>query len=169
MSASRLLAMGLAVALTLPAAPAATRTPPSRGRQGRGRHDQRHQSAGSRHAATGRQPAVGADRVPVELQLAAHRRQLGDAGAMLRTTMPRAFRIALGRIDDGQHRLLHQRRTDQRPTRRSVTYTINPKAVWSDGTPDHMGGHRIPDRRHQRQEQGLPDRQPQRQRPRRHR
>ena len=31
-----------------------------------------------------------------------------DAGAMLRTTMPRAFRVGVGRLDDGQHRLLHQ-------------------------------------------------------------
>ena len=32
--------------------------------------------------------------------------------------MPRAFRVGAGRLDDGQHRLLHQCRTDQRPTRR---------------------------------------------------
>ena len=81
--------------------------------QCRGRQDQRHQSAGPRDAAPGRQPAAGADGVPVELQLAAHRRERGrlrgDAAGDDAARVPGR----IGRIDDGQHRLLHQRRTDQ--------------------------------------------------------
>ena len=50
-----------------------------------------------------------------------------------------------------------------------VTYTINPKAVWSDGTPITWEDIAVPDQRHQRQGQGLRDREPQRQRPRRRR
>ena len=34
---------------------------------------------------------------------------MADAGAMLRATMPRAFRIAVGRHHDGQQGLLHRR------------------------------------------------------------
>ena len=91
---------------------------------------------------------------------------VADAGAMLRSTMPRAFRVA----SDGSTTVNTDYFTNIELTSESpqvVTYTINPKAVWSDGTPDHLGGHRVADQRNQRQGQGLPHRQPQRRRPRR--
>jgi peptide/nickel transport system substrate-binding protein len=59
---------------------------------------------------------------------------MADAGAMLRATMPRAFRIA----SDGTTSVNKDFFTDVQLTSTSpqvVTYTINPKAVWSDGTP----------------------------------
>jgi hypothetical protein len=56
----------------------------------------------------GGKPAAGADRVSVELQLTEFDGNEADSGAMLRATMPRAFRVAAGRDDDGQHRLLHR-------------------------------------------------------------
>ena len=57
-----------------------------------------------------------------------------DSGAMLRATMPRAFRVA----SDGSMTVNTDYFTDVELTSESpqvVTYTINPKAVWSDGTP----------------------------------
>ena len=57
-----------------------------------------------------------------------------DSGAMLRTTMPRAFRVA----SDGSTTVNTDYFTNVELTSESpqvVTYTINPKAVWSDGTP----------------------------------
>ncbi len=57
-----------------------------------------------------------------------------DAGAMLRTTLPRAFRVG----SDGSTTVNTDYFTDIQLTSESpqvVTYTINPKAVWSDGTP----------------------------------
>ena len=57
-----------------------------------------------------------------------------DSGAMLRTTMPRAFRVA----SDGSTTVNTDYFTDITLTSESpqvVTYTINPKAVWSDGAP----------------------------------
>ena len=72
-----------------------------------------------------------------------------DTGAMLRTTMPRAFRVG----SDGSTTVNTDYFTDIELTSESpqvVTYTINPKAVWSDGTPDHVGRHRISDQRDQR-------------------
>ena len=59
---------------------------------------------------------------------------LADAGAMLRATMPRAFRIA----SDGSTTVNTDYFTSVELTGTDpqvVTYTINPKAVWSDGTP----------------------------------
>jgi peptide/nickel transport system substrate-binding protein len=59
---------------------------------------------------------------------------MADAGAMLRATMPRAFRVA----SDGTMTVNKDFFTDVQLTSTSpqvVTYTINPKAVWSDGTP----------------------------------
>jgi peptide/nickel transport system substrate-binding protein len=57
-----------------------------------------------------------------------------DSGAMLRTTLPRAFRVA----SDGSTTVNTDYFTDVELTSESpqvVTYTINPEAVWSDGTP----------------------------------
>ena len=57
-----------------------------------------------------------------------------DAGAMLRATMPRAFRIG----SDGSTTVNTDYFTSVELTGTDpqvVTYTINPKAVWSDGTP----------------------------------
>lgn len=58
----------------------------------------------------------------------------GDVGALMRSTMPRAFRIAA----DGSASVNTDFFTDVELTGRDpqvVTYTINPEAVWSDGTP----------------------------------
>jgi peptide/nickel transport system substrate-binding protein len=57
-----------------------------------------------------------------------------DAGAMLRATMPRAFRVA----SDGSTTVNTDYFTNVELTGTNpqvVTYTINPKAVWNDGTP----------------------------------
>src|SRR6187200_1431201 len=57
-----------------------------------------------------------------------------DSGAMLRATMPRAFRVA----SDGTPTVNNDYFTNVELTSQSpqvVTYTINPKATWSDGTP----------------------------------
>lgn len=57
-----------------------------------------------------------------------------DTGAMLRTTLPRAFRVG----SDGSTTVNTDYFTDIQLTSENpqvVTYTINPKAVWSDGTP----------------------------------
>ncbi len=58
----------------------------------------------------------------------------GDVGSLMRSTMPRAFRIAA----DGSATVNTDFFTNIELTSTSpqvVTYTINPKAVWSDGTP----------------------------------
>ena len=58
----------------------------------------------------------------------------GDVGALMRPTLPRAFRIA----SDGSTTVNTDYFTNVELTSESpqvVTYTINPKAVWSDGTP----------------------------------
>jgi peptide/nickel transport system substrate-binding protein len=58
----------------------------------------------------------------------------GTGAAMLRATMPRAFRIA----PDGSTTVNTDYFTNVELTKTDpqvVTYTINPKAVWSDGTP----------------------------------
>ncbi|APE18736.1 ABC transporter family substrate-binding protein [Mycolicibacterium pallens] len=57
-----------------------------------------------------------------------------DTGSMLRPTMPRAFVIAA----DGSMKVNNDYFTNVELTGTDpqvVTYTINPKAVWSDGTP----------------------------------
>jgi glutathione transport system substrate-binding protein len=57
-----------------------------------------------------------------------------DSGAMLRSTMPRAFRVG----SDGSTTVNTDYFTNVELTGTNpqvVTYTINPKAVWSDGTP----------------------------------
>jgi peptide/nickel transport system substrate-binding protein len=57
-----------------------------------------------------------------------------DAGAMLRATMPRAFRVASdGKTSVNTDFFTNVELTSTDP--QVVTYTINPKAVWSDGTP----------------------------------
>ncbi|MGB3483262.1 MAG: ABC transporter family substrate-binding protein [Mycobacterium sp.] len=58
----------------------------------------------------------------------------GTGAAMLRWTMPRAFRVA----PDGSTEVNTDFFTDVELTSEDpqvVTYTINPKAVWTDGTP----------------------------------
>lgn len=58
----------------------------------------------------------------------------GDVGSLMRPTMPRAFRISA----DGSAAVNTDYFTDVELTGTNpqvVTYTINPKAVWSDGTP----------------------------------
>src|SRR5690242_5816626 len=58
----------------------------------------------------------------------------GDVGTIMRPTMPRAFRIG----PDGSMTVNTDYFTDVKLTSTNpqvVTYTINPKAVWSDGTP----------------------------------
>ena len=82
-----------------------------------------------------------------------------DAGAMLRTTRPRAFRVA----SDGSTTVNTDYFTSVELTGTDpqvVTYTINPKATWSDGTPITWEDIAVPDPRHQRQGQGVCDRQP---------
>jgi peptide/nickel transport system substrate-binding protein len=57
-----------------------------------------------------------------------------DTGAILRPTMPRAFIIS----PDGSMKVNNDYFTNVELTKtdpQTVTYTINPKAVWSDGTP----------------------------------
>ncbi|WP_250150306.1 ABC transporter family substrate-binding protein [Mycolicibacter acidiphilus] len=59
---------------------------------------------------------------------------LADTGSVLKPTMPRAFAIGA----DGSATVDHDYFTSIELTRANpqvVTYTINPKAVWSDGTP----------------------------------
>lgn len=59
---------------------------------------------------------------------------LGELGAMLRATLPRAFFIK----PDGEMTVNSDFFTDVELTGTEpqvVTYTINPKAVWSDGSP----------------------------------
>jgi peptide/nickel transport system substrate-binding protein len=59
---------------------------------------------------------------------------LADAGAMLRATLPRAFRVG----SDGSTTVNTDFFTSVELTSTDpqvVTYTINPKAVWSDGSP----------------------------------
>lgn len=58
----------------------------------------------------------------------------GDNASILKPTLPRAFTIG----PDGSATVNHDYFTDVQLTGTSpqvVTYTINPKAVWSDGTP----------------------------------
>ena len=72
-----------------------------------------------------------------------------DTGAMLRATMPRAFRVGSdGSTTVNTDYFTNVELTGENP--QVVTYTINPKAVWSDGTPDHVGRHRISDQCDQR-------------------
>ena len=68
---------------------------------------------------------------------------------MMRSTMPRAFRIAA----DGSTTVNTDYFTDVELTSTDpqvVTYTINPKAVWTDGTPITWEDIAVPDQRHQR-------------------
>jgi peptide/nickel transport system substrate-binding protein len=59
---------------------------------------------------------------------------VADAGAMLRSTMPRAFRVGSdGSTTVNSDYFTNVELTSERP--QVVTYTINPKAVWSDDTP----------------------------------
>lgn len=59
---------------------------------------------------------------------------VADAGAMMRSTMPRAFRIAAdGTATVNQDYFTSVELTGTNP--QVVTYTINPKATWSDGAP----------------------------------
>jgi peptide/nickel transport system substrate-binding protein len=59
---------------------------------------------------------------------------MADAGAMLRATMPRAFRVAPdGTTTVNTDYFTNVELTSTNP--QVVTYTINPKAVWSDGAP----------------------------------
>lgn len=59
---------------------------------------------------------------------------MADSGAMLRWTMPRAFRVASdGTTTVNNNFFTNVELTSENP--QVVTYTINPKAVWSDGTP----------------------------------
>ncbi len=58
----------------------------------------------------------------------------GDVGSLMRSTMPRAFRIAAdgsASVNTDYFTSIELTGTDPQV----VTYTINPKAVWSDGTP----------------------------------
>ena len=58
----------------------------------------------------------------------------GDVGSLMRSTMPRAFRIAAdgsATVNTDYFTSVELTGTDPQV----VTYTINPKAVWSDGTP----------------------------------
>jgi peptide/nickel transport system substrate-binding protein len=58
----------------------------------------------------------------------------GDVGSLMRSTMPRAFRIAAdgsATVNTDYFTNIELTGTDPQV----VTYTINPKAVWSDGTP----------------------------------
>ncbi|WP_067718091.1 ABC transporter family substrate-binding protein [Nocardia yamanashiensis] len=58
----------------------------------------------------------------------------GDTGAVLKPTMPRAFRVdAAGKMTVNTDYFTSVELTKTSP--QEVTYTINPKAVWSDGTP----------------------------------
>jgi peptide/nickel transport system substrate-binding protein len=59
---------------------------------------------------------------------------LGELGALLRPTMPRAFVISpSGETSVNKDYFTDVKLTGTDP--QTVTYTINPKAVWNDGTP----------------------------------
>lgn len=59
---------------------------------------------------------------------------LGELGSLLRPTMPRAFRISPnGETSVNTDYFTSVELTNTDP--QQVTYTINPKATWSDGTP----------------------------------
>ena len=145
----------LIAALTLTGCSSGNEAAPSAGRQRRGRHHQRHQSAGSRNPAAGRQPAAGADRIPVELQLAAHRRQTGRHRRHAADDDAARVPGRLGRLDHRQHRLLHQCRTDRhRPAGRHLH--DQSESGLERRHADHLGRHRLSDPRDQRQGQGVP-------------
>ncbi|CAN5869393.1 ABC transporter family substrate-binding protein [soil metagenome] len=58
----------------------------------------------------------------------------GNSAAILRSTLPRAFRVAPdGSMTVNTDYFTSVELTSENP--QVVTYTINPKAVWSDGTP----------------------------------
>ncbi|MEV0682332.1 ABC transporter family substrate-binding protein [Nocardia sp. NPDC050378] len=58
----------------------------------------------------------------------------GDTGALLRAVMPRAFRTnAAAELSVNTDYFTSVELTNTNP--QQVTYTINPKAVWTDGTP----------------------------------
>ena len=129
------------------------------GRQRRGRHHQRHQPAGPGQPAGGRQPAAGADRVSRRTSTRCTSTATSPRSARCsRPTMPRAFSIAADGSLTRQHRLLHQRRTDQHQPPGGHVHD-QPQGGVERRHPDHVGGHRVPDQRHQRQGQGLRDRQ----------
>jgi peptide/nickel transport system substrate-binding protein len=58
----------------------------------------------------------------------------GDVGSLMRSTMPRAFRISAdGSASVNTDFFTNVELTGTNP--QVVSYTINPKAIWSDGTP----------------------------------
>ena len=78
---------------------------------------------------------------------------------MLRSTLPRAIRVAPdGSMTVNTDYFTNVELTSTDP--QVVTYTINPKAVWSDGTPITWEDIAVADQCHQRQGQGVRDRQP---------
>ena len=88
-----------------------------------------------REPEAGRQPPAGAQRLPAQLQLSAHRRQhrrrrLDRCGprCRARSGSPPTVRPS---VNTDYFTSIELTSTDPQV----VTYTINPKAVWSDGTP----------------------------------
>ena len=67
----------------------------------------------TRRASNRRQPAAGDRRAAVELQHPEHRRQRGRDRRDVAVHHAARVLHRAGRVDEGQHRLLHQRRTDQ--------------------------------------------------------
>ena len=129
-----------------------------------GRDDERHQPQGCIRPAAGRQPAVGAHRVSGELQLAAYRRQLRRLRRHAEGQHAPGVARRRRRVDDAEHRLFYRRRTDQhQPAGGHLDH--QPQSGLERRHPDHVGGHRLPDPRHQWQGRGLCERQPQRRRP----
>ena len=87
-----------------------------------------------------------------------------DAGAMLRTTMPRAFRVASdGSTTVNTDYFTSVELTGTEPAGRHLHHQS--QGGLERRHPDHVGGHRLSDQRDQRQGQGVRDRQPERRRP----
>ena len=78
-----------------------------------------------------------------------------DSGAMLRATMPRAFRVGSdGSTTVNTDYFTNVELTSDKPAGRHLHH--QPQGGLVRRHADHLGGHRVSDQRDQRQEQGLP-------------
>ena len=130
----RLAVAALVTALTLTACSSGNEPPPSAGGKA---------EVGSTNDMNPQDPATLRDGGALRLPLTGYPENFnalhidgntGDMFAILKPTMPRAFVIAA----DGSATVNHDYFTNVELTGTNpqvVTYTINPKAVWSDGTP----------------------------------
>ena len=103
-------------------------------RQRRTRHHRRYQPPGSGQPPEGWRPAAGVGSFPANFNTLNIDGNEADTGGILRPTMPRAFIIAAdGSMKVNTDYFTSVELTSSEP--QVVTYTINPKATWSDGTP----------------------------------